>query len=301
MENTEIKRRGSYFPNEHYCFDDDTDKLETFVSMLKNRGYYIGKDWHIRSKKGVISSKLMRNGYYMIGAQYNKKYYYFMEHRVIYCWLKGAIPEGKVVNHIDYNKANNNIDNLELLTQKENVEHSRPNFNPPRGERGKDAKFTNKQVSAIKYVLNTLGWSPKKVAEFTGEENYNFSRIKTGTRYGDVLTSESILEAYPILVDYTRNKEIGLSEELKNYAMGLAGETGEVVDILKKHFFHGKELDRQDLMLELGDVLFYLVAMMNVLGEDVDLVALNNNAKLLARYADGFSEKASNERIEDNR
>ena len=54
-------------------------------------------------------------------------------------------------------------------------------------------------------------------------------------------------------------------------------------------------------MLELGDVLFYLVAMMNVLGEDVDLVALNNNAKLLARYAEGFSEKASNERIEDKR
>ena len=71
MENPEIKRRGSYFPNEHYCFDDDTDKLETFVVMLKNRGYYIGKDWHIRSKKGVISSKLMRNGYYMIGAQYD--------------------------------------------------------------------------------------------------------------------------------------------------------------------------------------------------------------------------------------
>lgn len=291
--------KGSYFSNEHYCFDEDADKLSVFVEMLKNRGYYIGEDWHIRGKKGTISSKLMRNGYYMMGAAYNKKYYYFMEHRVIYCWLKGPIPEGMVVNHKDYNRANNNIDNLELLTQKENLEYSRPNISPQRGEKGRDAKFTNKQVSAIKYVLFTLGWSVKKVADFVGEKDYNITKIKNGYRYADVLPSESILEAYPCFVDYTRNKKIGIVEELKNYVMGLSGEVGEVSDIIKKHLYHGKELDRQELMLELGDVLFYLVAIMQVLGEEVDLVALNNNAKLMQRYAAGFSEKASNDRIED--
>jgi NTP pyrophosphatase (non-canonical NTP hydrolase) len=41
-------------------------------------------------------------------------------------------------------------------------------------------------------------------------------------------------------------------------AMGLAGEAGEVCDLLKKHLLHGKELDRDELNKELGDVLWYL-------------------------------------------
>lgn len=65
-----------------------------------------------------------------------------MEHRVVWCWHNGAIPNGLVVNHKDYNRSNNLIDNLELLTQKENTEYSRCHFNPCRGERGKGAKFT---------------------------------------------------------------------------------------------------------------------------------------------------------------
>lgn len=291
--------KGSYFPNEHYCYDDDTDKLSTFVEMLKNRGYYIGEDWHIRGRKGVISSKLMRNGYYMINACYDKKHYYFMEHRVIYCWLKGAIPDGLVVNHKDYNRTNNNIDNLELVTQKENVEYSRIHFNPPKGEKGNNALFTNKQVAAIKWSLQTLGWSTDKVANFVNTSGYNISKIKNGKRYADVEPAENILVAYPYFVDFTRNKKIGIVEELKNYALGLSGEVGEAIDIIKKHLYHGKSFDRQEMMLELGDILYCLVAIMLVLGEEVDLVALNNNAKLMQRYSNGFSEQASNDRIED--
>jgi NTP pyrophosphatase (non-canonical NTP hydrolase) len=49
--------------------------------------------------------------------------------------------------------------------------------------------------------------------------------------------------------------------ELKaNFAMGLAGESGEVVDLLKKHLFHGDDLDRAKLISELGDTLWYLIA-----------------------------------------
>lgn len=81
--------------------------------------------------------------------------------------------------------------------------------------------------------------------------------------------------------------------------MGLCGECGEAVDILKKNLFHGKELDKTELMLELGDILYYLVAICNVLGIDVSEVALNNNAKLLNRYKEGFSKDASNNRVEE--
>jgi len=39
----------------------------------------------------------------------------YKEHRAIYTMLKGEIPEGKVINHLDENKSNNRIDNLEAV------------------------------------------------------------------------------------------------------------------------------------------------------------------------------------------
>lgn len=291
---------GSYFPNEVYNFDAEDDKLPLFVDMLKNRGYYIGSDNHIRSKRGTIASKLMRNGYYMISAQYDNKVYYFMEHRVIWVWHNGAIPKGLVVNHKDYNKANNAITNLELMTQKENVEYSRCHQNPPRGERSGKASLTNKQAEAIKTLGSVCGWSPSKIEALTGVRDYNVTIIIKGQRYPDVISKDSILEVYPTLVDFTRNKNIGELEELKNYLLGLNGECGELTDIFKKVLYHGKSFDSVDVMLELGDILYYFTAICNILGMDLSEIMLNNNAKLMARYKDGYSIEQSLNRIEGN-
>lgn len=291
--------KGSYFPDEEYIFGVEEDKLPLFVEMLKNRGYYIGSDNHIRSKKGTLASKLMRNGYYMTSAQYDKKVYYFMEHRVIWVWHKGAIPEGLVINHKDYNRANNDINNLELMSQKENIEYSRCHQNPPRGEKSGKAQLLNKQADAIKTLGYVCGWSPSKIEALTAVKDYNVTRIIKGDRYPDAIAKGSILEVYPALVDFTRNKEIGELEELKNYLLGLNGECGELTDIFKKVLYHGKEYDAVDVMLELGDILYYLTAICNILGMDLSEIMLNNNAKLMARYKDGYSIKQSLNRIEE--
>lgn len=57
-----MKIKGSYFPNEDWDFSDSGKKLDVFVEMLKSRGCKIGTDWHIRSRKGNLMSKLTRNG-----------------------------------------------------------------------------------------------------------------------------------------------------------------------------------------------------------------------------------------------
>lgn len=72
------------------------------------------------------------------------------------------------------------------------------------------------------------------------------------------------------------------------YALGLAGEAGEVVDLLKKHWGHGKPLDQGHLLLELGDVLWYVVALARQHGFTLEEVAAANDAKLQARYPQGF-------------
>lgn len=291
--------KGSYFPDEIYDFTNTEDKLPLFVEMLKGRGYYIGEDNHIRSKKGTLSSKLMRNGYYMTGAQYDGKMYYFMEHRVIWVWHNGPIPNGLVINHKDYNKANNAIENLELVTQKENVAYSKCHQNPPRGEKSGKASLTNKQANAIKTLAELCGWNKKKISEFLDVRYNTISRVVNGERYPDAVSEESIMIAYPTIVNFTRNKGLTIEEELKNYLLGLNGEVGELTDIFKKVLYHGKEFDPIDVMLELGDILYYLTAICNIFGLDINEIMLNNNAKLMARYKDGYSIEQSLNRIEE--
>lgn len=290
---------GSYFPDEVYNFDAEDDKLPLFVEMLKNRGYYIGEDNHIHSKKGTLSSKLTRNGYYMTTAKYLGKTYYFMEHRVVWVWHNGAIPKGLVINHKDYNKANNAIENLEVLTQKENTEYSRCHFKPARGEKSVRADLTNKQADAIKTLAITCGWSTEQIERITGVKTYNIRRIVKGTRYPDAVSESDILKVYPTIVNFTRNKNITPLEELKNYLLGLNGEVGELTDVFKKILYHGKEVEPIDILLELGDILYYLTAISNILGIDMAEIMLNNNAKLMARYKDGYSIEQSLNRIED--
>lgn len=79
-------------------------------------------------------------------------------------------------------------------------------------------------------------------------------------------------------------------------ALGLAGEAGEVVDLIKKHRFHGHDLDREALVGELGDVLHYLAAEARCHGIKLEEVARHNIAKLAKRYPNGFSHEASRNR-----
>lgn len=75
---------------------------------------------------------------------------------------------------------------------------------------------------------------------------------------------------------------------LANFALGLAGEVGEVCEPIKKHLYHGKKLDLVAMRKELGDVLWYLSSVCFVLNLDLAEVAAENIAKLKARWPDGF-------------
>lgn len=70
-------------------------------------------------------------------------------------------------------------------------------------------------------------------------------------------------------------------------SMGLAGETGEVIDLLKKHVWHDHPLDRDKLLRELGDVLWYLQLIADSTGFSMEDVRDANIAKLKARYPTG--------------
>lgn len=93
----------------------------------------------------------------------------------------------------------------------------------------------------------------------------------------------------------------GMNKEyprILNGLMGLNGEAGEAIDILKKHLFHGHELDKEHLAKELGDVAWYLAVSAEALGYDLETILQMNVDKLRKRYPTGFSTEKSLHRAE---
>ena len=79
--------------------------------------------------------------------------------------------------------------------------------------------------------------------------------------------------------------------------MGLAGESGELLDLIKKWVFHSKPLDEEHAKKELGDVLWYVAEIAHSMGWDLDEIMTMNIDKLRARYPEGFSTERSNHRM----
>lgn len=105
----------------------------------------------------------------------------------------------------------------------------------------------------------------------------------------DSVGSDLFLNEYQHLAEKFVNQSLDFRGLLGNMAMGVAGEAGEVVDLVKKHLYHGHPLDMESLEDELGDVLWYVALGCTVLGVDFSGVAFRNLRKLSARYPEGFS------------
>lgn len=84
--------------------------------------------------------------------------------------------------------------------------------------------------------------------------------------------------------------------EVLNACLGLAGEMGELLDMVKKWIFHEKELDIEHAQKELGDVMWYVAMFCHAMQWDLDNIMTKNIVKLRARYPEGFDPNLSNNR-----
>ncbi len=109
------------------------------------------------------------------------------------------------------------------------------------------------------------------------------------------------INEYQKLAMVTLNPELDKKDVLINGVMGLCGESGEAIDIVKKHLAQGHELDKEKLAKELGDVAWYLAETATAIGYDLDDIFQMNIDKLKKRYPEGFSvEKSVNRNTDDN-
>ena len=101
------------------------------------------------------------------------------------------------------------------------------------------------------------------------------------------------INEYQKLAMTTLNPKLDDKEILINGVMGLCGESGEAIDIVKKHLAQGHELDKEHLANELGDIAWYLAETATAIGYDLEDILQMNIDKLKKRYPNGFTTNDS--------
>jgi len=114
-----------------YNYNMETYKNELFKDIEGQEGRYaisnFGRVWSYRKKNNIpkFLKKDIRNGYYAVKlGKYGKK---MSIHRLVALAFIDNPENKEYVNHIDGNKLNNHIDNLEWVTAKENIHHAQIN------------------------------------------------------------------------------------------------------------------------------------------------------------------------------
>lgn len=105
--------------------------------------------------------------------------------------------------------------------------------------------------------------------------------------------TELTINEYQALAMRTMNTNLSEKDILINGVMGLCGESGEAIEMVKKHIAQGHPLDKEALAKELGDIAWYLAETAYAIGYDLHTIFQMNIAKLTVRYPDGFDPNSS--------
>ena len=104
------------------------------------------------------------------------------------------------------------------------------------------------------------------------------------------------INEYQKLAMTTLNPQLSQKDVLINGVMGLCGESGEAIDIVKKWLAQGHDLDKEKLAKELGDICWYLAETATALDLSLEEIMRANIEKLQKRYPEGFDAERSRNR-----
>jgi NTP pyrophosphatase (non-canonical NTP hydrolase) len=90
--------------------------------------------------------------------------------------------------------------------------------------------------------------------------------------------------------------------DISHAAYGIGTECGELMDAVKKHIYYNREIDRANVVEELGDLEFYMQALRSRLNITREETLKHNMEKLAERYKDyKYSDKAATDRADKNK
>lgn len=125
--------------------------------------------------------------------------------------------------------------------------------------------------------------------------NTNF-KIKSSSVPGLKLETPTI--SYAQFVSLLAKKLPSKTEDMLHAVVGVSGESGELLDAVKKTWIYNKSLDRENVVEEIGDILFYLQHLQNILIITDEEIFEHNVSKLSVRYADGYSDTVAQDRAD---
>ena len=89
--------------------------------QVSNTGKIKSLNYNHTGREKILKQRLFNRGYLYVGLWKNGKQKYFSVHRLEYEAFYGEIPKGMQVNHINEIKTDNRLENLNLMTPKENT------------------------------------------------------------------------------------------------------------------------------------------------------------------------------------
>ena len=178
---------GEAVAKEENCMSEIWKDIEGYEGLyqVSNRGRVKSLERIVMRKNGrpysvpelIKERQIDHKGYDRIGLNKNGKKKRFFVHRLVLQAFNQSSDETLEVNHIDGNKLNNNVENLEWVTSSENSIHAfENNLHNHQGERNTNASITDSEAKEIK-KLKGKGLTQKEVGEMFGTTNYVVANI----------------------------------------------------------------------------------------------------------------------------
>jgi hypothetical protein len=137
-------------------------------------------------KARLVPSYLTKTGYKEIAVQINNKRKKYLVHRLVGLAFINGYDSDLTINHLDGNKQNNHISNLEWISLADNTKHQwKTGLVNLRGENSPTAKLTYQKVKIIRNLL-ILGASAHSLAVLSGVSDKIIHGIANGTRWHEI-------------------------------------------------------------------------------------------------------------------
>lgn len=196
--------------------------------------YLINKKGHIFYADGIRkNTTIISSGYEAVnivlptGERRN-----FLVHRLMAENFIDNIPSKMVINHIDGNKLNNTIENLEITSYSGNMQHAVSHELFPSGEKCYNSKYTNEQIHELCRLMETGKYSISQLSDMTGIGKNRISQIRRREKWKTI--SKDYDFSKPLPVGGSKKKEpFSLRQRLIIYRLWDYGyENPEICDML---------------------------------------------------------------------
>lgn len=183
-------------------------KIENYGNL-----YEVSSNGRVRDTRGNIKPMYKNNkGYYCLSLYYKGKTYHPTIHRLVAIAFISNPNNYKQINHIDCNKENNRVSNLEWCTQHYNFAEGMKTFQYSKNEDHYFAKLKNSDVFMI-YELYKLGFNRATVAKIFNINPSSLEAIEKGVSYRELgIDFKSVT-----IVKYKSLDNIVLPKIIKDY------------------------------------------------------------------------------------